>query len=339
MHGFWRFNRATQTAPDVLAEPHRMACVVASCRDEGPYLLEWIAHHRAVGFDHIFLYTNDIQDGSDALLQALARAGEITWINQTGPAPLPPHRAYAHAMNVLPRIHDYRWTLIAALDEYFGFNPRQFGGVADFLACQEGRRDDAVVLPRLLHVARPDDVWHDAPCIMRFPLREAAVHDHLKSIFRTNSAWNTNAYFPDQRADPSGLELTEDACTSDAWIAQYKFKSAPEAVMQIQRGLGDATASRQVAIDAMARPFVTLSRRRALVEDGRTAACAAGLPAAQARLRALPGVAASDKAIKEEFATRMHDACLNFLREIPPAGEAEECATFRALLRQQRIHA
>jgi len=44
-------------------------------KDEGPRLLEWLAHHRLIGFDAIWIYTNDCRDGSDALLDRLAAMG------------------------------------------------------------------------------------------------------------------------------------------------------------------------------------------------------------------------------------------------------------------------
>mgnify|MGYP002652033994 CR=1 FL=1 len=48
--------------------------LVTSMRDEGPYALEFVAHHRAVGFDRIFIASNDCRDGTDLLLDALDRA-------------------------------------------------------------------------------------------------------------------------------------------------------------------------------------------------------------------------------------------------------------------------
>ncbi len=51
--------------------------LISSVKDEGPFLLEWIAHHKVVGFDRIMIAYNDCTDGSDELLQKLAEHGEI----------------------------------------------------------------------------------------------------------------------------------------------------------------------------------------------------------------------------------------------------------------------
>ncbi len=47
-------------------------------RNEGPYILEWLAHHRAIGVRDALIYSNDCDDGSDALLDLLAGAGMAT---------------------------------------------------------------------------------------------------------------------------------------------------------------------------------------------------------------------------------------------------------------------
>ncbi|MEM8654473.1 MAG: glycosyltransferase family 2 protein [Pseudomonadota bacterium] len=48
---------------------------VTCVKNEGPFLLEWIAFNRLIGVsDHLF-YSNDCTDGTDALLDALAARG------------------------------------------------------------------------------------------------------------------------------------------------------------------------------------------------------------------------------------------------------------------------
>ncbi|MFZ1346925.1 MAG: glycosyltransferase family 2 protein, partial [Tabrizicola sp.] len=38
-------------------------------KDEGPTVVEWVAHHLAVGFTEVMVYTNDCTDGTDDLLK------------------------------------------------------------------------------------------------------------------------------------------------------------------------------------------------------------------------------------------------------------------------------
>ena len=108
-------------------------------------MLEWIAHHRAIGVDTIFLYTNDNSDGSDELLEALARSGMIVWLkNDVQPGAAAQAKAYGHALSVLPDPLDYRWALIIDLDEFFVFEPTLFRSLREYIAWQETRPVDAI---------------------------------------------------------------------------------------------------------------------------------------------------------------------------------------------------
>ena len=54
------------------------ALVVTCMRNEAPYLLEWIAYHRHIGFTDFLIYSNDCDDGTDDLLDRLAALGVLT---------------------------------------------------------------------------------------------------------------------------------------------------------------------------------------------------------------------------------------------------------------------
>ncbi|MFI3196419.1 MAG: sulfotransferase family 2 domain-containing protein [Methylococcaceae bacterium] len=57
-----------------------MKFTLATCvRNEGPYLLEWVAHYKRLGFDRIVIFSNDNDDGSDELLSAMQDIGLIEW--------------------------------------------------------------------------------------------------------------------------------------------------------------------------------------------------------------------------------------------------------------------
>ena len=57
--------------------------VCAIVKNEGPYLLEWIAHSKVIGFEKIIIYDNESTDEGPAMLTALAAHGEIdlnSWV-------------------------------------------------------------------------------------------------------------------------------------------------------------------------------------------------------------------------------------------------------------------
>lgn len=58
---------------------HHLAAV-AIVKNEAPYLLEWLAYHRAVGVEHFYLYDNESNDGTSFILRALSRQGIVSAI-------------------------------------------------------------------------------------------------------------------------------------------------------------------------------------------------------------------------------------------------------------------
>lgn len=61
------------------------ATAVLCLRDEGAFLLDWLAHHRTVGFTDFVICTNDCSDGTDAICDRLAELGGVTHIRNDGP--------------------------------------------------------------------------------------------------------------------------------------------------------------------------------------------------------------------------------------------------------------
>jgi hypothetical protein len=57
---------------DIQAGAARRITAVTCVKNEGPFLLEWIAFHRLLGVTDFLFYSNDCSDGTDRLLDALA---------------------------------------------------------------------------------------------------------------------------------------------------------------------------------------------------------------------------------------------------------------------------
>ena len=54
-------------------------------RNEAAFLLEWLAHHQAVGFSDFLVFSNDCQDGTDTMLDRLQDLGHLTHHRNDGP--------------------------------------------------------------------------------------------------------------------------------------------------------------------------------------------------------------------------------------------------------------
>ncbi len=49
------------------------ALIVTAMKNEGPYIVDWIAHNIAVGFDSFFVVTNDCNDHTDRILDRIEK--------------------------------------------------------------------------------------------------------------------------------------------------------------------------------------------------------------------------------------------------------------------------
>ena len=69
--------RAPQTSPRQSSTGEGHVTVVTCMKNEGPFILEWIAYHRAIGIDRFLVYSNDCTDGTDRMLDLLAARGLV----------------------------------------------------------------------------------------------------------------------------------------------------------------------------------------------------------------------------------------------------------------------
>ena len=100
----------------------RMRVTAVTCvKNEGPFLLEWIAFNRLIGVtDHLF-YSNDCSDGTDALLDALAARGLCTHLAN-------PAQGRNYQMEALKDarkqdvVADADWVWVADVDEFLNIH-------------------------------------------------------------------------------------------------------------------------------------------------------------------------------------------------------------------------
>lgn len=58
---------------------------VLCVRNEGAFLLDWLAHHRAAGITYVVALSNNCQDGTDRMLDRLQEMGHVTHLRNDGP--------------------------------------------------------------------------------------------------------------------------------------------------------------------------------------------------------------------------------------------------------------
>ncbi|WP_347313081.1 glycosyltransferase family 2 protein [Defluviimonas sp. SAOS-178_SWC] len=96
------------------AKTHLISCI----RNEGPFLLEFVAHHLVLGFDRIFIAANNCDDGSGRLLAAMQAAGYVTYLHhRVAPGTIPQHQGYAR-LRANHDIDGADWLMMLDADEF-----------------------------------------------------------------------------------------------------------------------------------------------------------------------------------------------------------------------------
>ncbi|NJM82816.1 MAG: glycosyltransferase family 92 protein [Tabrizicola sp.] len=91
---------------------------VLTVRNEGAFLLEWLAHHRACGFTDFLVFSNDCTDGTDRMLDRLQAMGWLAHIVNDGPHDEGPQWAALKAADQHPLVRGADWILFLDIDEF-----------------------------------------------------------------------------------------------------------------------------------------------------------------------------------------------------------------------------
>ncbi|WGH80148.1 glycosyltransferase family 2 protein [Jannaschia ovalis] len=97
---------------------------VTPMKDEGPFILEWLAYHRLIGFNDFLVFTNDCTDGSDALLDRLDELGYLRHL--PNPSMMLDHGRHHWAVleyaNYMGRLKRADWVFSFDVDEFLCIN-------------------------------------------------------------------------------------------------------------------------------------------------------------------------------------------------------------------------
>lgn len=91
-------------------------------KDEAPFLLEWYAHHLAIGFTKILVYTNDCSDGTDDMLIRLEELGLGYHRRNDIPEGIKPQPSAMKHAQAEPVVRDADWVLMFDADEFLCIN-------------------------------------------------------------------------------------------------------------------------------------------------------------------------------------------------------------------------
>ena len=98
--------------------PHGRVTAVSMMKDEGPFVLEWIAHHLAVGFTDLVVFTNDCSDGTDDMLFRLEQLGLAHHRRNVIAEGIRPQPSALKHAQVDPLVQASDWLLVFDADEF-----------------------------------------------------------------------------------------------------------------------------------------------------------------------------------------------------------------------------
>ena len=127
--------------------PRRRIHVALSVKDEAPYLLEWVAHYRALGATEITVFYNDCSDGTARMLARLEQMGMIgVAANPADPdrPKLSPQRRALDRLQAAPEVREADWFMFVDVDEFLSVHvgDRDFDALFDAV----GEETDAISL-------------------------------------------------------------------------------------------------------------------------------------------------------------------------------------------------
>ncbi|PRX35364.1 Glycosyl transferase family 2 [Meinhardsimonia xiamenensis] len=237
------------------------ALIITTMRNEAPHVLEWVAYHRLIGFDRFLVWSNDCEDGTDLLLDALARRGWLAHerndrIGKKGVQWTALERAARH-----PWVAQADWLLVADCDEFVNIHAGE-GRLADLLAAVP--QADAVTLTWRLFGDSGVVEIEDAPTIAQFtraapfPCHAPWTASQFKTLYRNAGFYGRPGVHRPKAPDPtrrpvwvngSGRRLPEAFAREGAVILgqnagmdlvalnHYSLRSAKAFLVKAARGL------------------------------------------------------------------------------------------------------
>ena len=236
--------------------------IVACMKNEAPYIVEWVAYHRATGIDNFLIYTNGCEDGTDEILGRLDALGIVHHrLNDDWKGKSPQQ----HALNQSLKeevIRNADWIIHIDVDEFMNVRCGN-GTLDDFLAAVPdatnvamtwrlfghngvtGLKDDLVIdqfdtcAPRFC--PKPHTVWGFKTMVRNIgAYAKLSCHrpNKLRDDFRDRVKW----------VNGSGKDMTRDAA-ENGWrsskrtvgydllqLNHYALRSAESYLVKRQRG-------------------------------------------------------------------------------------------------------
>ncbi|WP_299591766.1 glycosyltransferase family 2 protein [uncultured Tateyamaria sp.] len=92
--------------------------IVGCMKNEAPYIVEWVAYHRAMGVDNFLIYTNGCEDGTSEILDRLQEMGVLQHRNNDNWKGNSPQQYALNQSLKEPLIKNADWIIHIDVDEF-----------------------------------------------------------------------------------------------------------------------------------------------------------------------------------------------------------------------------
>lgn len=160
------FDETADLPPFPVDAPPKTGTLIVGCmKNEGPYILEWIAYHKAIGVDHFLIFTNDCSDGTDEILIRLMELGALTHVSNNEWKGKSPQQAALNKAMKMDLVKQADWLIHIDIDEYI--NVRMGNGTLADLYAGMGDATNLAMTWRLFGNAGQEEIG-EATVIDRF---------------------------------------------------------------------------------------------------------------------------------------------------------------------------
>ncbi len=161
-------------------------CVVSTMKNEAAFLLDWVAHHMALGFDDLVICTNDCEDVTVEMLRRLQALGLVRHHATQIWARTSVQRAALRQVTRLPEVRAAEWIWVCDADEFLVVKIGD--GSVQALVAAAGDGAEVISVPWRVFGTSGVVEFEDRPVAAQF-LRCEAMGDgtqaaYPKSLFR-----------------------------------------------------------------------------------------------------------------------------------------------------------
>ncbi|MFA5581936.1 MAG: glycosyltransferase family 2 protein [Paracoccaceae bacterium] len=166
--------------------------ILSTMKNEGPFILEWIAHYKELGFDSIFVATNDCEDPTVEILQRLQEIGLVQhhatafWPRST------PHKAALRQLQGYREVKNSDWIFVCDVDEFLVVKVGD-GSVRALVAASGDA--DVISVPWRIFGSSGITNYRDAWITEQFLMAEPTPQQDRKSARRAKSIFHTPRRF------------------------------------------------------------------------------------------------------------------------------------------------